>query len=109
MDAIKPLPKVSSFSASVFTFLDDSFRDATDLSQSPGLVSELQTEISELDQRLAVLNRQFESGLAAYASSSDRVGGLIVGVNAKLADLSSSTCVLRSASGSYDMIVNCCS
>lgn len=102
MDAIKPLPKISSFSASVFSFLDESFRDATDLSQSPVLVSDLRTEISELNQRLAALNRQLESSLAAYASFSDRVGGLIIGVNAKLADLSSSTCVLRSASGSYD-------
>ncbi|KAF8081613.1 hypothetical protein N665_0874s0007 [Sinapis alba] len=89
MDAIKPLPQVSSFSASVFTFLDDRFRDATDLSQSPSLVSELQTEISELNQRLAELNRQLESGLASYASFSDRIGGLLIGVNAKLADLSS--------------------
>lgn len=95
MDAIKPLPQVSSFSASVFTFLDDRFRDATDLSQSPSLVSELQTEISELNQRLAELNRQLESGLASYASFSDRIGGLLIGVNAKLADLSS---------GSYDLI-----
>ncbi|KAL0713778.1 hypothetical protein Bca4012_020756 [Brassica carinata] len=91
MDAIKPLPHVSSFSASVFTFLDDRFRDAADLSQSPGLVSELETEISELNQRLAELNRQLESGLASYASFSDRIGGLLIGVNAKLADLSSST------------------
>ncbi|KAL1218122.1 RINT1-like protein MAG2 [Cardamine amara subsp. amara] len=98
MDAIKPLPQVSSFSASVFTFLDERFRDSSDLSQSPGLASELQTEISELDQRLAGLNRQLESGIAAYASFSDRVGGLFVEVNAKLAYLSSSTCVLRSAS-----------
>ncbi|CAA7031242.1 unnamed protein product [Microthlaspi erraticum] len=98
MDAIKPLPQVSSFSASVFSFLDDSFRDAKDLSQSPALVSGLQTEISELDQRLAGLNRQLESGLAAYASFSDRAGGLFSGVNAKLADLSSSACVPRSAS-----------
>ncbi|CAH2065002.1 unnamed protein product [Thlaspi arvense] len=98
MDAIKPLPQVSSFSASLFSFLDDRFRDAADLSQSPGLVSELLAEISELDQRLAGLNRQLESGLAAYASFSDRAGGLFVGVNAKLADLSSSTCVPRSAS-----------
>ncbi|CAF2085349.1 BnaA06g17200D [Brassica napus] len=94
MDAIKPLPQVSSFSASVFSFLDDRFRDAADLSQSPALVSELETEISELDQRLAGLNRQLESGLASYASFSDRIGGLLIGVNAKLADLSSS----RSAS-----------
>ncbi|EFH53831.1 hypothetical protein ARALYDRAFT_485134 [Arabidopsis lyrata subsp. lyrata] len=98
MEAIKPLPQVSSFSASVFSFLDDKFRDSTDLSQSPGLVSELQTEISELDQRLAGLNRQLESGLASYASFSDRVGGLFVEVNAKLANLSSSTSVPRSAS-----------
>ncbi|CAH8325460.1 unnamed protein product [Eruca vesicaria subsp. sativa] len=91
MDAIKPLPHVSSFSASVFTFLDDRFRDATDLFQSPALVSELKTEISELDQRLTGLNRQLESGLASYASFSDRIGGLITGVNSKLADLSSST------------------
>ncbi|VVB04514.1 unnamed protein product [Arabis nemorensis] len=98
MDAIKPLPKISSFSVSVSNFLDESFREATDLSQSPALVSDLRTEISELDQRLAALNRQLESGLAAHASFSDRVGGLIVGVNAKLADLSSSTCVVRSAS-----------
>ncbi|KAG2329706.1 hypothetical protein Bca52824_000886 [Brassica carinata] len=91
MDAIKPLPHVSSFSASVFTFLDDRFRDAADLSQSSGLVSELETEISELNQRLAELNRQLESGLASYASFSDRIGGLLIGVNAKLADLSSST------------------
>ncbi|CAG7869854.1 unnamed protein product [Brassica rapa] len=94
MDAIKPLPQVSSFSASVFSFLDDRFRDAADLSQSPALVSELETEISELDQRLAGLSRQLESGLASYASFSDRIGGLLIGVNAKLADLSSS----RSAS-----------
>lgn len=94
MDAIKPLPQVSSFSASVFSFLDDRLRDAADLSQSPALVSELETEISELDQRLAELNRQLESGLASYASFSDRIGGLLIGVNAKLADLSSS----RSAS-----------
>ncbi|CAF1708976.1 hypothetical protein Bca4012_006549 [Brassica carinata] len=94
MDAIKPLPQVSSFSASVFSFLDDRFRDAADLSQSPALVSELETEIFELDQRLAGLNRQLESGLASYASFSDRIGGLLIGVNAKLADLSSS----RSAS-----------
>lgn len=100
MDAIKPLPQVSSFSASVFSFLDDRFRDAADLSQSPALVSELETEISELDQRLAGLNRQLESGLASYASFSDRIGGLLIGVNAKLADLSSS----RSASGSNDLI-----
>ncbi|XP_010503377.1 PREDICTED: RINT1-like protein MAG2 isoform X1 [Camelina sativa] len=99
MDAIKPLPQVSSFSASVFSFLDDRFRDAGDLSHSPGLVSELRTEISELDQRLAGLNRQLESGLASYASFSDRVGGLFVEVNAKLAHLSSSsTCVPRSPS-----------
>uniref|UniRef100_A0A1J3ED88 RINT1-like protein MAG2 n=1 Tax=Noccaea caerulescens TaxID=107243 RepID=A0A1J3ED88_NOCCA len=98
MDAIKPLPQVSSFSASLFSFLDDSFRDAKDLSQSPAFVSELQTEISELDQRLAGLNRQLESGLAAYSSFSDRAGGLFSGVNAKLSDLSSSTCVPRSAS-----------
>lgn len=91
MDAIKPLPQVSSFSASVFTFLDDRFRDAADLSQSPGLVSELETEISELNQRLAELNRQLGSGLASYASFSDRIGGLLTGVNARLADLSSST------------------
>lgn len=94
MDAIKPLPQVSSFSASVFSFLDDRLRDAADLSQSPALVSELETEISELDQRLAALSRQLESGLASYASFSDRIGGLLIGVNAKLADLSSS----RSAS-----------
>uniref|UniRef100_A0A1J3E4A7 RINT1-like protein MAG2 n=1 Tax=Noccaea caerulescens TaxID=107243 RepID=A0A1J3E4A7_NOCCA len=98
MDAIKPLPQVSSFSASLFSFLDDSFRDAKDLSQSPAFVSELQTEISELDQRLAGLNRQLETGLAAYSSFSDRAGGLFSGVNAKLSDLSSSTCVPRSAS-----------
>lgn len=47
-----------------------------------------------MDQRLAGLNRQLESGLASYASFSDRIGGLLIGVNAKLADLSSS----RSAS-----------
>lgn len=104
MDAINPLPQVSSFSASVFSFLDDRFRDVGDLSQSPGLVTELQTEISELDQRLAGLNRQLESGLAAYASFSNSVGGLFVEVNAKLADLSSSTSVPRTASGSYDII-----
>uniref|UniRef100_A0A1J3JBR3 RINT1-like protein MAG2 n=1 Tax=Noccaea caerulescens TaxID=107243 RepID=A0A1J3JBR3_NOCCA len=98
MDAIKPLPQVSSLSASLFSFLDDSFRDAKDLSQSPAFVSELQTEISELDRRLAGLNRQLESGLAAYSSFSDRAGGLFSGVNAKLSDLSSSTCVPRSAS-----------
>lgn len=91
MDAIKPLPQVSTFSASVFSFLDDRFRDAADLSQSPGLVSQLKTEISELDQRLAGLNRRLESGLASYASFSDRIGGLLIGVNAKLADLSSSS------------------
>ncbi|KAJ0248397.1 RINT1-like protein MAG2 [Hirschfeldia incana] len=91
MDAIKPLPQVSTFSASVFTFLDDKFRDAADLSQSPALVSELKTEISELDQTLSGLNRRLESGLASYASFSDRIGGLLIGVNAKLADLSSSS------------------
>lgn len=101
MDAIKPLPQVSTFSASVFSFLDDRFRDAADLSQSPGLVSQLKTEISELDQRLAGLNRRLESGLASYASFSDRIGGLLIGVNAKLADLSSSS---TSASGSYCQI-----
>jgi uncharacterized protein YhaN len=100
MEAIKPLPQVSSFSASVFSFLDGRFKESTDLSHSTGLVSELQTEISELDQRLAGLNRQLESGLAAYASFSDRVGGLFFEVNAKLADLSSSTSVTRSASDS---------
>lgn len=100
MEAIKPLPQVSSFSASVFSFLDDRFKESTDLSHSTGLVSELQTEISELDQRLAGLNRQLESGLAAYASFSDRVGGLFFEVNAKLADLCSSTSVTRSASDS---------
>ncbi|KAL9831570.1 RINT1-like protein MAG2 [Arabidopsis thaliana] len=100
MEAIKPLPQVSSFSASVFSFLDDRFKESTDLSHSTGLVSELQTEISQLDQRLAGLNRQLESGLAAYASFSDRVGGLFFEVNAKLADLSSSTSVTRSASDS---------
>lgn len=102
MDAIKPLPQVSTFSASVFSFLDDRFRDAADLSQSPGLVSALKTEISELDQSLAGLNRRLESGLASYASFSDRIGGLLVGVNAKLADLSSSTSSTF-ASGSYHL------
>ncbi|XP_010550607.1 PREDICTED: RINT1-like protein MAG2 [Tarenaya hassleriana] len=104
MAAIRPLPRVSSFSSSAFSFLDGRLGDAGDLSQSPSLVSELRTEISELDRRLIVLNRQLESGLSAYASFSDGVHGLFVRVNAKLADLSSSTRVPGSASDDGDEV-----
>lgn len=93
MDSVQSLPLISGLSPSVLSFLDDKLHTREDITEATNLVSELQDQCCNLDQNLIDLNRRLESRLFAYVSHSDKVDGLFKGINAKLSDLGSSTCV----------------
>ncbi|KAH7852873.1 hypothetical protein Vadar_030313 [Vaccinium darrowii] len=95
---VHTLPPTTSLSPSVLTFLDDNLHSRDELERASGLVSELQTRCADLDRSLVDLNHRLESSLFAYASYSDRLGGLFGDVNSKLSDLRSSTRISGSQS-----------
>ncbi|KAM2610359.1 hypothetical protein COP2_040260 [Malus domestica] len=89
--AVQTLPPASDLPPSIVSFLDDKFRTNENLSGAPTLLSELQSQCGDLDRTLIDLNRRLGSSLLTYASFSDRVHGLLGGINAQLAGLGSST------------------
>lgn len=88
---VQTLPPASGLSASVLSFLDEKFRTKENLAEAPSLVSELQAQCSDLDRTLTDLNRRLGVSLVAYASFSDRIGGVFNDISAKLIALGSST------------------
>ncbi|KAM0979766.1 hypothetical protein ACFX13_015845 [Malus domestica] len=89
--AVQTFPPASDLPPSVVSFLDDKFRTNENLSGAPTLLSELQAQCGDLDRTLIDLNRSLGSSLLTYASFSDRVHGLLGGINAQLTGLGSST------------------
>ncbi|XP_009369320.2 RINT1-like protein MAG2 [Pyrus x bretschneideri] len=89
--AVQTLPPASDLPPSILSFLDDKFRTNENLSGAPTLLSELQSQCDDLDRTLIDLNRRLGSSLLTYGSFSDRVHGLLGGINARLAGLGSST------------------
>ncbi|KAF7838442.1 RINT1-like protein MAG2 [Senna tora] len=91
MDSVQILPPPSDLSPSALSFLNAKFHTKDTLAEATTLVSELQTQCSDLDQALIQLNRRLGAGLVAYASFSGRIHDLFDDVNAKLNALTS-TC-----------------
>ncbi|XP_068308462.1 RINT1-like protein MAG2 [Pyrus communis] len=89
--AVQTFPPASDLPPSVISFIDDKFRTNENLSGAPTLLSELQAQCGDLDRTLIDLNRILGSSLLTYASFSDRVHGLLGGINAQLTGLGSST------------------
>ncbi|XP_050122254.1 RINT1-like protein MAG2 [Malus sylvestris] len=89
--AVQTFPPASDLPPSVVSFLDDKFPTNENLSGAPTLLSELQAQCGDLDRTLIDLNRSLGSSLLTYASFSDRVHGLLGGINAQLTGLGSST------------------
>ncbi|XP_057459577.1 RINT1-like protein MAG2 [Actinidia eriantha] len=92
------LPSIASLSSSVIAFLDDKLHSRDELERASNLASELHSRCADLDRSLVDLNHRLEASLVAYASYSDRIGGLSNDINSKLSDLSFSTRVSGSLS-----------
>ncbi|KAK9119331.1 hypothetical protein Scep_017424 [Stephania cephalantha] len=90
MTSIDRLPELSHLSPSLLSFLESNFRSRDDLLNASHHVAELQTHCSDLDRRLADLNRTFQSSVISYASHSERIGGLLDGVELRLAEIRAS-------------------
>ncbi|XP_077210652.1 RINT-1 / TIP-1 family [Tasmannia lanceolata] len=93
MEGALYLPQSSDLSPSLLLFLGEKFQRKEDLSKAPGLVSELQNQCSDLDESLIDLNQKLLTSIISYASHSERVGGILNEIKAKLSDLRSSTSV----------------
>ncbi|KAK9116787.1 hypothetical protein Sjap_015734 [Stephania japonica] len=85
------LPELSHLSPSLLSFLESNFRARGDLLNASHHVAELQTQCSDLDQRLADLSRTLQSSVVSYASHSDRIGGLLDGVGLRLGEIRASS------------------
>ncbi|XP_028763431.1 RINT1-like protein MAG2 [Neltuma alba] len=90
MDSVQTLSLPSDLSPSAFTFLNAKFHTKDNVDEAPSLVSELQTQCSDLDQALVELNRRLGAGLVAYSSFSGQIHDLFNDVNAKLTVFTSS-------------------
>ncbi|XP_057952274.1 RINT1-like protein MAG2 isoform X2 [Malania oleifera] len=90
MESTHPLPPISHLSISTLSFLNHLFCARDELLLASQLASELQAQCLSMDQSLADLNRRLQTSLAAYASFSDKIGGLFGDLSAKLSDLRSS-------------------
>lgn len=91
MGDLEALPPPSNLSPSVLSFLDHQLYNKETLAQGPTLVIDLQNQCHELDQSLIELNRTLERTLHSHSSFSDRLHGLLGGVNGKLVALESLT------------------
>lgn len=89
--SVQTLPAASDLSPSVLSFLDDKFRTKENLTEASSLVSELQTQCSDLDRTLTDLKWRLGASLVAYASFSERVHGIFSDISAKLLELVSSS------------------
>lgn len=87
--SVKTLPPISEVSPSVISFLNEKLNTKEDLRKASSLVSELKSRCCQLDDTLSDLNRRLGACVLAYASHSDRIGGLFGVINTKLSDLSS--------------------
>ncbi|KAM7267534.1 hypothetical protein ACFE04_009700 [Oxalis oulophora] len=86
------LPSSTNLQSPILDYLNHNFTTKHDLTQSATqLVSDLQTQCSDLSDNLSELNRKLESSLIAYALYSNRVDGLFTSVNAHLTNLDSLT------------------
>ncbi|XP_028788498.1 RINT1-like protein MAG2 isoform X1 [Neltuma alba] len=90
MDSVQTLSLPSDLSPSAFTFLNAKFHTKDSVDEAPSLVSELQTQCSDLDRALVELNRRLGAGLVAYSSFSGQIHDLFSDVNAKLTAFMSS-------------------
>ncbi|KAK1313923.1 hypothetical protein QJS10_CPA06g00534 [Acorus calamus] len=89
MDLAVHLPRSTDLSPSLLSFLDVRFRTKEDLSESPNLSSELRNQCSDLESDLQGLHGRLASAVDAYASHSERIGGLFEGIRADLINLRS--------------------
>ncbi|OVA13332.1 RINT-1/TIP-1 [Macleaya cordata] len=96
MESVDHLPQLSDISRSSLSFLGEKFQKRDDLLKAPDLVSQLQKQCSDLDQSLNDLNHTLEKSIVAFASHSERLGGLFDVINVKLTDLRSSTSISES-------------
>lgn len=101
MESTRRLPLFSTLSSSALSFLNDNLATSQCIARATHLATELEAQCQSLDQSLVELNHSLESKLAAYASFSDRVNGLVGQVNVNLTDLKSATCSPSSCSGSF--------
>lgn len=102
------LPPIASLSPSVLFFLNAKFNPELhlNLSDSTRLVSELETQCSQLSQLLADLTRRLEGSLLSYASFSDRIGTVFDQIRAQLEDIVSKSSSFASTSdGSGEQMV----
>lgn len=97
--SVKTLPPISEVSPSVISFLNEKLNTKEDLPKASSLVSELKSRCCQLDDTLSDLNRRLGACVLAYASHSDRIGGLFGVINTKLSDLSSLSSGSRSLLG----------
>ncbi|KAF4375901.1 hypothetical protein F8388_004991 [Cannabis sativa] len=92
MDSVVPtLPPPSNLSSYIVSFLNDNLHTRETLTLAPNLVSQLQSNCSDLDQSIIDLNRSLGATLVAYASFSDQIHGLLSDINGQLIDLGSFT------------------
>ncbi|KAI4319135.1 hypothetical protein MLD38_032771 [Melastoma candidum] len=85
------LPAASTLSPSLASFLDKKLSDDRSLSQTSTLVSELESDCSDLDRCLRELNSRLESRISEYAGFSDGIHRLAGSVGASLGELRSLT------------------
>lgn len=86
------LPRIASLSPSVMSFLNSTFHpthDLLNLCDSNRLVSELETQCSQLSQHLSDLMQRLDASLLSYASFSDRIGASFNESHSQLEDLKS--------------------
>ncbi|KAM6569716.1 hypothetical protein CsatB_017701 [Cannabis sativa] len=92
MDSVVPtLPPPSNLSSYIVSFLNDNLHTRETLTLAPNLLSQLQSNCSDLDQSIIDLNRSLGATLVAYASFSDQIHGLLSDINGQLIDLGSFT------------------